>query len=590
MPKKTPNIVIDHEILKTLTDNLPDMLWIKDLEGYYLFANQAICDNLLMAKDTNEPIGKNDVFFALRERATHPENPNWHTFGELCHNSDDVTVEHNKSMRFEEYGNVKGQLMYLEVHKAPFYDDSGKVLGVVGSGRDITEFVLMKKQMEEQQKDFEYKAYHDYLTGLPNRLLFLDRLEHGLQKSERTQQQLALLFIDLDHFKNINDIYGHDAGDETLKIVSRRLRETVRNTDTLSRLGGDEFTLIMEDVKDIFHVSSLANKVLEVIAKPIVVDNIQHSISGSIGISLNSTKETISANNMLKFADSAMYRSKELGRNRFEFYSNEITETAFKRIMLEEELRIALKEEQFEVYFQPKINLLSNKLCGVECLIRWNHPTLGLLAPDSFIPCAEDTGLIVAIDRWVYQYSLNTLKQWYDKGLEGSFVMAMNLSALQLEQSDFVAFISHLVKKNGLTPANVELEITETQVMKNLEANKLILKQLEKFGLRLAMDDFGTGYSSLAYLKQLKMDTLKIDRSFIADVPENEEDTSIVLAILAMAKSLGLQVVAEGVETQEQVDFLLQKGCHCVQGYFYSKPLSLDDIEQLFQDKMSIQA
>ncbi len=578
MPEQT--VTLDQDILQTLTDNLPDMLWIKDMDGRFLFANKAICNNLLMAKDTNEPIGKNDVFFALREREKHPENKHWHTFGELCFDSDEVTAKNNKPMRFEEYGNVRGKLLYLEVHKAPFYDKEGNILGVVGSGRDITDMVLMKKQLEEQKGILQYQANHDNLTNLPNRQLFHDRLKHALEKSQRSGKIVALFFIDLDHFKDINDVYGHDTGDKALQKIAKRLQGIIRKADTLSRLGGDEFTLVIEGIEGVASLSILANKILDTINIPVVIKNIQHYISASIGISLN-TDDTTSVETMLKYADSAMYRAKDLGRNRFEFYSNDLTEKALKRVMLESELRTALKEEQFEVYFQPKFNLNPEVICGVECLVRWNHPRLGLISPDAFIPCAEETGLIVDLDRWVYQYSLKRLKKWLQQGLDKHFIMALNLSPRQLEQSDFLHYMSQLLSDNQLDPAQIELEITENQIMKNLEKNKIILQQIKQSGIRLAMDDFGTGYSSLAYLKQLQMDTLKIDRSFISDVPNDEDDTSIVLAILAMAKTLGLHIVAEGVETQVQLDFLKKEHCHCVQGYFFAKPLPIVDIEKM---------
>ncbi len=579
MGNQKHQVILDQEILKTLTDNLPDMLWIKDNEGHYLFANQSICDNLLMAKDTNEPIGKNDVFFALRERATQPQSTDWHTFGELCHNSDDATIKENRPMRFEEYGNVKGKLLYLEVHKAPFYDKEGHIIGVVGSARDITEMVLIKQKIEEQKSILEYQANHDSLTDLPNRMLFQDRLEQALLKSERNKQVVALFFIDLDHFKDINDVYGHDCGDKVLTVIAQRIKRITRKTDTLARLGGDEFTLIIEQVGDISKLSVLAHKLLSIIKMPIVVDTTRHHISASIGISLN--HNSIDSSSIVKHADSAMYRAKDLGRNRFEFYSNDLTEKAFKRVMLERELRTALKEEQFDVFFQPKINLQSFTISGVEALIRWHHPKLGLLSPDSFIPCAEESGLIIELDRWVYQYSLHKLKQWTEKGIVSHFKMAMNLSTCQLEKTDFVDYIANLINENELDTACIELEITETQLMQNIEKNMLTLQKLKELGIRLAMDDFGTGYSSLAYLKQLQMDTLKIDRSFIADVPTEEDDTSIVLAILAMAKSLGLQVVAEGVETKTQLNFLKKEHCQYVQGYLFSKPLNTDDLEAL---------
>lgn len=572
-------LFLDRVILKTLADNLPDMLWIKDLEGRYLFANEAICNGLLMAADTLEPIGKTDVFFALREREKNADKPEWHTFGELCFDSDQVTIEKNRPMRFKEYGNVKGKLLYLEVHKAPFHDDAGNILGVVGSGRDITEMVMIRNQLEQRESELSYQANHDFLTDLPNRLLFQDRLDHILKKSARSGESVALFFIDLDRFKDINDIYGHDVGDQALQKISKRLRGGIREVDSLSRLGGDEFTLIIEDFKAIAALHTLADKLLQIINEPIRIGDIEHQFSASIGISLN-LNGCSNSHSMLKHADSAMYQAKESGRNRFAFYSEDLTEKALKRVVMEAELRTALREDQFEVYFQPKINIGSDQCCGVECLVRWNHPSLGLLTPDSFIPCAEETGLIIELDRWVYKQGLTKLRHWKQQGIVGDdFIMAMNLSPRQLEKPDFLPFFIQLVRENQISPGLVELEVTENQLMTNLAENRSRLQALEQAGIRLAIDDFGTGYSSLAYLKQLRFGTLKIDRSFISDVPTLEEDTSIVLAILAMARTLGLKVVAEGVETRVQLEFLRKQHCECAQGYYFSKPLCAADLE-----------
>lgn len=573
-------IDLGQDILRTLTDNLPDMLWIKDIDGKYLFANKSICENLLMAKDTSEPIGQTDVFFALRERATQPDNDDWHTFGELCFNSDEVVIKNNRPMRFEEYGNVKGKLLYLEVHKAPFYDKDGNILGTVGSGRDITEMMQMKEELVKQKDVLYYQAHHDVLTDLPNRLLFQDRLEQSLKKSRRKDNNVALLFIDLDHFKNINDVFGHDRGDQVLQRIAQRLINVVRDGDTLSRLGGDEFTLLVDEVNDLSHIAILTKKILQVIEEPVIVDGTQHYVTASIGICLN-CEGSITSSDMLKHADSAMYRAKERGRNTFEFYTEGLTRKALDRVLLETELRVSLQEQQLEVYFQPKFDLVSNKIYGMESLIRWKHPELGLLSPESFIPMAEETGLIVEIDRWCYRESITQFKQWQKMGLLGGHVLALNLSIRHLEQADLLEFLHQLIMQTGIDPTCIELEITETQMMENMQSIKGVLKQIEELGIRLAIDDFGTGYSSLAYLKELRMDTLKIDRSFIKDIPANEDDATIVRAILAMAHGLKLHVVAEGVENEDQLGFLLQEGCVCAQGYHFSEPVCALDMEAL---------
>jgi len=580
-------INLKQDILRTLTDNLPDMLWVKDLKGRYLFANQAICENLLMAKNTSEPIGQTDVFFALRERATQPTNKDWHTFGELCFNSDEVVIENNRPMRFEEYGNVKGQILYLEVHKAPFYDKNGNILGTVGSARDITDMMHMKKELVEQKNVLYYQAHHDLLTGLPNRLLFQDRLNQSLLKSKHRDLNVALLFIDLDHFKIINDVFGHDRGDQVLQVLAKRISHIIHDTDTFSRLGGDEFTLIIDDVKDISHIVSLTKRILHTIEEPVIINETQHYVTASIGICLD-CNDNITGADMLKHADSAMYRAKERGRNTFEFYSEELTKRALDRVLLETELRTALQEQQLDVHFQPKVDLITNQISGMECLIRWEHPKLGNLSPESFIPLAEETGLIVELDRWCYTKSIKQFKNWQDIGLIDNHVLALNLSIKHLEQEDIFEFLEQLVIETDIEPGCIELEITETHMMENINNIKDTLRQIEELGIRLAIDDFGTGYSSLSYLKQLRLDTLKIDRSFIKDIPENDEDATIVRAILAMARGLKLNVVAEGVENENQLKFLLNENCECAQGYLFSEALSIKNMEAMLYQKKTL--
>ena len=583
------SIDLEQDILRTLTDNLPDMLWIKDIKGRYLFANKAICENLLMAKNTSEPIGLTDVFFALRERETQPDNEDWHTFGELCFNSDEVVIENNCPMRFEEYGNVKGKLLYLEVHKAPFHDKNGNILGTVGSARDITEMIEMKRKLVEQKNVLYHQAHHDLLTGLPNRLLFQDRLDQSLLKSKRSELHVALLFIDLDHFKNINDVFGHDRGDQVLQVIAKRIAHVIHDTDTLSRLGGDEFTLIVDNVKDISHIVTLSKRVLQAIEEPVIIEDTQHYVTASIGICSDCNKG-ITSSDMLKHADSAMYRAKERGRNTFEFYSEELTRKVLDKVLLETELRTALQDQKLDVHFQPKFNLITDQITGMECLIRWQHPDLGELSPKSFIPLAEETGLIVELDRWCYRKSIKQFKLWQDMGLLNNNVLALNLSIKHLEQADLFEFIHQLIIETGIEPGCIELEITETQMMENIKNIKGVLKKIEELGIRLAIDDFGTGYSSLAYLKQLRLDTLKIDRSFIKDLPGNEEGATIVRAILAMARGLKLNVVAEGVENQQQLDFLLNEDCDCAQGYLFSEPLSTKEMEELLLTQQSLTA
>jgi diguanylate cyclase (GGDEF)-like protein len=583
MSSNKVEILLQKDILKTLTDNLPDMLWLKDLEGRYLFANKAICENLLMAKDIDEPIGKTDLFFAMREREKHPENPEWHTFGELCQDSDSITAEANCPMRFKEWGNVRGKLLYLEVHKAPFYDNNGKLLGILGSGRDITESVMIKKKLEAQKAKFEYQARHDTLTGLPNRKHFQEKLLHTLKRSKKTGKTVVVFLIDLDRFKYVNDIYGHDMGDRVLLRIAKRLTDTIRESDTVARMGGDEFTIIMEGVKHTKDIKMLAKKLLRTIRKPLTLDDITHHLTASIGITLCDGNGK-ALKTILKHADSAMYQAKIMGKNRYEFYTPDLTETAFRQIMLENELHTALKEEQFVVYFQPQVLLDSGRINGMEALVRWLHPSAGLMPPDIFISAAESCGLLSELDRWVYRTSLKQLHLWQYSGLiSPDFTLSLNLPPRHLENKKFPDYFRKLLQTFGMDPACIELEITETQLFRNFTNTQALLTSLKNIGVRLAIDDFGTGYSSFIYLKKLHFDTLKIDRLFIRDIPDKEEDNSIVRAILNMAHALKMHVIAEGVESPKQHDFLKAEQCKSAQGYLFAKPLPAQEMELLLK-------
>lgn len=574
------------ELLKLLTLNLPDMLWVKDINGKYIFANKAICDGLLMAKDTQEPIGKTDIFFAKRERETHKDNPDWHTFGELCFNSDKTVIDNNKPMKFEEYGNVKGKLMYLEVYKAPFYDKDGKVIGTVGAGRDITELKKIQTDLEkslkimaEQSEQLEYQANHDPLTKLPNRVLFLDRLKQSIRQANRHNTSVAILFIDLDNFKEINDSLGHHIGDKVLIEVANRMKERVRESDTLSRLGGDEFAVIVNDITDLEDLADIIKNDMEILKDPVTLDDNTLYIGMSIGISVypNDGNE---AHTLLKNADAAMYKAKDTGRNTYCFYDEEMTKKAYERIYLETSLREAFHNDELIVYYQPQIDASTSKLVGMEALVRWNHPTMGFMSPDSFIPLAEATGMIVELDRIVMKKALSQFSSWKKAGLRTG-KLSINLAIKQLEEDDFLDFVKELLDSKECLYSNIEFEVTEGQIMKNPEKSIEILKEIHNLGISIAIDDFGTGYSSLSYLKKLPIDKLKIDKSFISDLPTDSEDAAITKTIIQLCESLNLKVIAEGVETKEQEDFLLENGCELIQGYYYSRPIAANEMTEL---------
>ncbi|MDF1874748.1 EAL domain-containing protein [Sulfurimonas sp. SAG-AH-194-I05] len=571
----------NEELLKLLTQHLPDMLWVKDLNGLYLYANKAICDGLLMAKDIQEPIGKGDVFFALRERELHKDEPQWHTFGELCFNSDQDVIDKNKAMKFEEYGNVKGKLMYLEVYKAPFYDARGKIIGTVGAGRDITKLKkthldLEKslQKLDKQKKALEYQSSHDSLTSLPNRIDFTRELTENLHFANNHENTLAILFIDLDNFKEINDSLGHTIGDKVLIEVTTRIKNKMQTSAFLARLGGDEFGIILKGMITQEEVSLFADVLIAILKEPLQIGNYTLYTSMSIGISMFGD-DGDTATILLKNADAAMYEAKKNGRNCFYFYNKKMTESALERVFLETSLRQALKEDAFVVYFQPQINAQTNTFVGMEALVRWNHPSLGIIAPDTFIPLAETTGMIIELDRIVITKAMTQFKKWEDAGLNPG-KLSLNLAMKQIESDDFLEYLDALSLKLNYSYSSLEFEVTESQIMNNPQESIKMLQSIHNLGISISIDDFGTGYSSLAYLKHLPIHKLKIDKSFVDYLPQNVEDSAICKTIISLCENLNLEVIAEGIETKEQRDFMLENGCHLIQGYLYSRPLDED--------------
>ena len=571
------------ELLNLLTKHLPDMLWVKDLDGKYIYTNQAICDGLLMAKDTQEPIGKGDVFFALRERELHKDKPDWHTFGELCFNSDQDVIDNDEAMKFEEWGNVKGKLMYLEVYKAPFYDKDGNIVGTVGAGRDITKMKKVQTDLEEslkilsnQKEQLIHQATHDALTNLPNKVLFLDRLKQAITIAKRDNKFVALLFIDLDNFKEVNDSLGHDIGDKLLIEVANRMSKGLRASDSLSRLGGDEFTVIVNNINKIEDLSRIIQTILNTFKEPINIKNNTLYINMSIGISIYPT-DAKEVNDLLKHADSAMYKAKDNGRNTYCFYNEDMTKKALDRILLETSLREALINDEIIVYYQPQVDAEKDKLVGMEALVRWKHPIKGMIFPDAFIPLAESTGMIVELDRIVMKKSIKQFSIWERDGLNPG-KLSINLAIKQLESNNFLEFVKLLLDSKEYSYSNIEFEVTESQIMQNPEKSIEILKEINKLGISISIDDFGTGYSSLAYLKKLPINKLKIDKSFVDNLPSDLEDVAIAKTIINLCKSLNLNVIAEGVETKEQKDFMLENGCKLIQGYYYSRPIPADEM------------
>jgi diguanylate cyclase (GGDEF)-like protein len=441
----------------------------------------------------------------------------------------------------------------------------------------------LKKSAEKlkvQKNAYRELAYYDTLTGLPNRVLFYDRLKHSIDKSKRSSTKLAVLFLDLDNFKEINDSLGHHIGDEVLKVVSKRLEKKIRQSDSLARLGGDEFTLLLEDLKELSNIGDIAKVLIQTVSEPIQIQEHELYVTVSIGISLYPDDGT-DTDALLKCADAAMYSAKKDGSNLSHFYKKEMTTESLERLELEISMRQALENDEFVVYYQPIFSSRENRLIGLEALVRWQHPQRGLLTPRYFIDVAESSAIIVQLGEVVLKKVALQLEAWYKKGFNPAFI-SVNLSVKQLRHQSLLPLISDILESTHFRQNWLELEITEGYTMqKPLEAIRL-LKQIRRLGVSLSIDDFGTGYSSLSYLKKLPVNKLKIDRSFIKDVPKNREDKALIGAIVSMAKSMKLDVVAEGVETKEQRAFLEQIGCDKMQGYYFAKPMAVDEIEEIF--------
>ncbi|HMA65960.1 MAG: putative bifunctional diguanylate cyclase/phosphodiesterase [Fibrobacterota bacterium] len=425
-------------------------------------------------------------------------------------------------------------------------------------------------------------AYHDTLTGLPTRVLLNERLEHQLNHSKRKKQVMALLLLDLNRFKLINDTLGYAAGDLLLQIVTTRLKSCVREVDAIFRLGDDEFAIILEDIAQQQDAARVAKRVLSICSLPFQLTEQEIYITISIGISLfPSDGEDVET--ILKNAEAAMQRAKELGINNYQHYKPAMNVKAFEQLTLEHNLRKALRENEFVVYYQPLIDLTSGQVTGSEALVRWKHPELGMIQPGRFIPLAEETGLILPLGEHVLRNACEQTRTWQQKYCKALSV-SVNLSARQFQQQDLVLLISKALEDSSLQPGLLELEITESLGMKNPELTLKTLNELKAMGIRISIDDFGTGYSSLSYLKKFPIDTIKIDRSFVSDIHHDSNDAAIVLAIIALAHSLGLKVIAEGVELKEQAEYLKLHGCEKVQGFLYSQPLPATEFEKKFLD------
>lgn len=548
-------------LLRSVINATSDLIFIKDAMGVYQGCNPAF--ERFTGKLEKDVIGKTDheLFDEVVADA-------------FCH-QDDVVFDTGQARQNEEWLTYSdGQKILVDTLKTPFYGEDGNIYGLVGVSRDITE----RKKAEDK---LYYLAHHDDLTGLANRHLFTSLLDRAIAYSERQGEKLAILFIDLDHFKQINDSLGHQVGDQVLGLVGKQLQTTGRKSDTIARLGGDEFALLIRDLKHPEDARIVAQKVLKALEQPFLVESHKLYIGASIGISIYPDNGE-SSDILLRNADAAMYRAKDNDRNTYAFYTDELTQIAFQHIQLESELRRALLKNEFEVYYQPKYECEGKRLVGSEALIRWHHPTRGLLLPGQFIAEAEKSDLIIELGEWVLRQACTQNAKWHRMGLKSGRV-AVNISGRQITKHDLSATVQRVLQETECKPRWLELEIIERFVMNSPEQTLQVLNEIHRSGVAFAIDDFGIEYSSLSYLKQMPLNTLKIDLSFIRDIPEDKDDMAIVEAMLALAKSFNLIAVAEGVEREEQLDFLRVSGADRFQGFLLSRPMPAFEFEALLK-------
>lgn len=549
-----------NDLLGSIFDNTSVMIAYLDTDFNFIHVNRAYA-----ADDGREPefyVGKNH--FAL-----FPDSENEDIFRRVLATAEPYMT---RAKRFVFTDQPERGVTYWDITLTPVRRD-GITVGLVLLLYEVTEFI-------EAQERMQYLAYYDVLTDLPNRTLFADRLGHALARSSRSKRSLGVLFLDLDRFKIINDSLGHHTGDALLKAFAKRLRECLRESDTVAHISGDEFAIALEDMTSAEDASRVARKIIDALAVPILCEEREFFVTSSIGISVYPADGT-DATSLMKYADAAMYKAKEAGGNTYRFYAAEMGQRTAERLTFELSLRHALQREEFTLHFQPIISLASGKVTAVEALLRWRHPELGLVSPAQFIPLLEETGMIIPVGEWVLRQACRQAQAWQAGG--DPIRIAMNLSPRQFAAPDLVDQLVRAIAESGLPAELVELEITEGMLMQQSPLIHDFFFCVRDLGCQFSIDDFGTGYSSLSYLRRFPVSTLKIDRSFVADVMTDSDDAAIVRTIIAMAHNLKMEVVAEGVETPGQLDFLHASGCELAQGYLFARPVPAEEIPGLLK-------
>ncbi|MFF2531914.1 EAL domain-containing protein [Brevibacillus sp. NPDC058079] len=469
----------------------------------------------------------------------------------------------------------RNDVIWTESKINPIMDEEGNVTKLLLVTRDVTD----RKQSEET---IHHLAYHDALTDLPNRRMYVQQLSKEMMQAKRFQSNLAVLFLDMDRFKDVNDSFGHDVGDMLLIEASKRLQACLKPGDVVARLGGDEFTIMQNHLQDRSEATALAEQIMNQLQRPFELEGHVFNVSCSIGIAMY-PQDGDNPEDLLKRADTALYTVKSRGKNGYDFFDPTMEAKSLERILMENEMRKAIEQEQFQIYYQPKIDIVTSSMTGMEALVRWVHPELGIIPPNRFIPIAEETGMILALGEWILKQACKQNKIWHDQGY--TLKVSVNLSARQIYQKDLVEMIKDILRETNLSPDWLELEITESIFVKMEEATA-VLQQIRDIGIQISIDDFGTGYSSFSYIKSLPVDTIKIDASFIRDIHHNQESQAIVKAIVTIAQSLNMNVIAEGIELHDQVAALKENGCDHGQGYLFSKPLPTDAFDQFLRQEL----